>query len=180
MKFFKQLIVTAALAMSAFAAHADTFINKDIGAPGDFNNTWTFLGSNDTAHIAGQQFNDFFIFNVPDTQYISVTLTSLLRGKSDTVSFLDDGGFIIYTYGDTDVVAVVNATESNTVTGGAWLLGSGTYGLYVAGTYLLNGGNYGGQILGTPVTAVPEPSSILMLLAGMALLTGVAQRRRRS
>jgi hypothetical protein len=179
MKFFKQLIVTVALAMSAFAAHADTFVGKDIGVPGDFNNTWTFLGSNDTAHAAGDQFNDFFIFNVPDTQYISVTLTSLLRGKSDGVSFLD-GGFLIYTYSDGDVVAAVDASLSNTVTGGAWLLGSGTYGLYVAGSYLLNGGNYGGQILGTPVTAVPEPSSILMLLAGMALVAGVAQRRRRS
>lgn len=179
MKFFKQLIVTVALAMSAFAAHADTFVNKDIGAPGDFNNTWTFLGVNDTAHIAGQQFNDFFIFNVPDTQYISVTLTSLLRGTSDSVSFLG-GGFLIYTYSDGDVMAAVDATQSHTVTGGAWLLGSGTYGLYVAGSYALNGGNYGGQILGTPVMAVPEPSSILMLLAGMALVAGVAQRRRRS
>jgi len=179
MKFFKQLIVTVALAMSAFAAHADTFVGKDIGVPGDFDNTWTFLGVNDTAHAAGKQFNDFFIFNVPDTQYISVTLTSLLRGKSDGVSFLD-GGFLIYTYSDGDVMAAVDATQSNTVTGGAWLLGSGTYGLYVAGSYALNGGNYGGQILGTPLTAVPEPSSILMLLAGMALIAGVAQRRRRS
>ncbi len=179
MKFFKQLIVTVALAVSAFAAHADTFVNKDIGAPGNFNNTWTFLGVNDTAHVAGQQFNDFFIFNVPDTQYISVTLTSLLQGTSNSASFLN-GGFLLYTYSDGDVVAAVDATKSNTVTGGAWLLGSGTYGLYVAGSYLLNGGNYGGQILGTPLTAVPEPSSILMLLAGMALVAGVAQRRRRS
>jgi len=62
--------------------------------------------------------------------------------------------------------------------GAPFRLDSGVYGLFVAGTYLVNGGAYGGQIFGSPLAAVPEPATVLMLLAGLALVAGAARRRR--
>jgi hypothetical protein len=179
MKFFKQLIVTVALVMCGAVAHADNYIPKDLGSPGVFSNTWTFLGVADTAHVAGESFEDYYLFNVPDAQNISVSLTSLLQAGKSGVSFLGaDSGFILFSYSDGTPLHGVDGTSAASLTGGSWLLGSGTYGLYVAGTYLLNGGSYAGQILGTPLAAVPEPSTLLMLLAGIALVGGVARRRR--
>lgn len=187
MKFFKQLIATAALAMCGVVAHADTFVPMDTGAPGVFTDTWTFNDLGTTPHTAGSLFEDIYIFNVPDAQSISVSLVSLLTPFSPTkpdtsfmpgVSFTG-GGFVIFTYGEGDTVAYTDATHSSWVGGGSWLLTSGTYGLYVVGTYLVDGGSYAGQIYGAPLAAVPEPSAVLMLLAGMALLAGAAQRRRR-
>ncbi|HEX7982999.1 MAG TPA: FxDxF family PEP-CTERM protein [Duganella sp.] len=178
MKFFKQLIVAATLALCGAAAHADIYIPKDIGPPGVFSNTWTFSGSNDTAHVAGTDFADIFLFNVPDAQNITVSLTSFLQVGSPGVSFAGpDSGFIIFDYADKIPLYGIAGTNVGSLTGAPLLLNSGTYGLYVAGTYLLNGGAYGGQIFGAPLAAVPESSTVLMLLAGMVLIAGVARRR---
>lgn len=178
MKFFKQLVVAITLALCGAAAHADIFINKDIGPPGVFSNTWTFAGSNDTAHVAGTDFADIFLFNVPDAQNITVSLTSLLQVGSPGVSFAGpDSGFIIFDYGDKIPLYGINGSNVGSLTGAPLLLNSGTYGLYVAGTYLLNGGAYGGQIFGAPLAAVPESSTVLMLLAGMVLIAGAVRRR---
>lgn len=179
MKFFKQLIVAATLVLSGAAAHADIFISKDIGPPGVFSNTWTFAGSNDTAHVAGAGFTDTFLFNVPDAQDISVSLTSLLQVGSPGVSFAGaNSGFAIFNYSDKAILYGIDGTNVGSVIGAPLLLNSGTYGLFVAGTYLVNGGAYGGQIFGAPLAAVPEPSAVLMLLLGMVLVGGVVKRRR--
>lgn len=179
MKFFKQLIVAATLALCGAAAHADIFINKDIGPPGVFSNTWTFAGANDTAHVAGTDFTDTFLFNVPDAQNISVSLTSLLQVGSPGVSFAGaNSGFVIFDYGDKTALYGIGGTNVGSVTGAPLLLNSGTYGLFVAGTYLVNGGAYGGQIFGAPLAAVPEPSTMLLLVAGMVFVAGAARRRR--
>ena len=179
MKFFKQWIVAATLALCGAAAHADIYIPKDIGPPGVFTNTWTFAGSNDTAHVAGANFEDIFLFNVPDAQNISVSLTSLLQVGTPGVSFAGaNSGFVIFNYGDKTPLYGVDGTNVGSLTGAPLLLNSGTYGLFVAGTYLLNGGAYGGQIFGAPLAAVPESSTVLMLLAGMALVAGAVRRRR--
>lgn len=179
MKFLKQLIVAATLALCGAAAHADIFIPKDIGPPGVFSNTWTFAGANDTAHVAGTSFADIFLFNVPDAQNISVSITSLLQVGSPGVSFAGpDSGFAIFDYSDKTTLYGVDGTNVGSVTGAPLFLNSGTYGLFVAGTYLVNGGAYGGQIYGAPVAAVPEASTVLMLLVGMVFVTGAARRRR--
>lgn len=177
MKFFRQLIVTVALVMCGAAAHADIYVPKDAGAPGVFSNTWTFDDSGTGLHEAGAVFNDIFIFNVPDAQKISVSLSDLFKTSASDVSFLG-GGFVIFTYGEGTQLFGADAATQSTVSGGPWLLDSGTYGLWVAGTYLVNDASYGGQILGTPLTAVPEPSTVLLLLAGLALVAAAARRRR--
>jgi len=177
MKFFRQLIVTVALVMCGAAAHADIYIPKDFGAPGVFSNTWSFDDSSTGAHVAGADFNDIFYFNVPDAQNISFSLSDLFKTSSSDISFLG-GGFILFTYSDGTLLDAADATHKSTLSGGPWLLDSGTYGLYVAGTYLVTGASYGGQILGTPLAAVPEPATVLLLLAGMALVAVAARRRR--
>ncbi|MYM21053.1 PEP-CTERM sorting domain-containing protein [Duganella sp. FT135W] len=177
MKFFRQLIVTVALAMCGVAAHADIYVPKDPGAPGVFSNTWTFDDSSTGTHAAGAEFKDVFYFNVPDAQNISVSLTDLFKTSSSDVSFLG-GALILFSYSDFTELQNVDGTQKSTLSGGAWLLDSGTYGLYVVGTYLVDGASYGGQVLGTPVVAVPEPATVLLLLAGLALVAVVAQRRR--
>lgn len=177
MNSFKQLIVTIALAMFGAAAHADIYVPKDLGSPNVFTNTWTFLGVADTPHVAGNTFGDYYLFNVPDAQNISVSLTGLLQGSSSGVSFLK-GGFIVFSYSDGASLYEFDATSSASATGAPFRLDSGVYGLFVAGTYLVNGGAYGGQIFGSPLAAVPEPATVLMLLAGLALVAGAARRRR--
>ena len=179
MNLFKQLIVTVALVVFGTAAHADNYVPKDLGSPNVFTNTWTFLGVSDTAHVAGDTFKDFYVFNVPDAQNISVSLTGLLQSGSSGVSFLD-GGFVVFSYSDGTPLYGVDATSSASVVGAPLRLDSGVYGLFVAGTYLVSGGAYGGQIFGSPLAAVPEPATVLMLLVGLALVAGVAQRRRRA
>jgi hypothetical protein len=188
MKHFKKILLAAALAVcgvtSAQATDVGfTYVPMDSGSPGQFTNTWSFSdmpsGAKDDPfagpHTAGTAFDDFFEFNVPDSENISFNAVSVALGTSPGVSFLG-GGYGLYVLADGSSITLQNATNALSMSGGAWTLSSGTYVLEIAGAYATTGGIFAGQIVGTP--AVPEPSSWLMLLAGLATVTGVASRRK--
>jgi hypothetical protein len=180
MKLFNKLVLTATLAVSgmssAYAANDffdPSFIPMNIGAPGDFTNTWSF-GTLSTS--TGAVFDEYFSFNVPDSENISFSMVSVLTGGAYGVSFTG-GGFALYTYSD-GVFSVTHANNPIALSGSN-VLTSGTYILEVAGSFTTAGGSYAGAIVGTPhVAAVPEPTSWLMMLAGLTAVAGVARRRK--
>ena len=178
MKLFNKSLLAAALVIGCTAgAHADTFyVPADSGtAPGIDILTWSFTDiANAGSHIAGKAFDDFFIFNVPDAESISFEVDAVAKG----VNFIKSGGgYGVFGYTDGNVIDQQLGTKAHVLTGGTYDLTSGVYVLEVAGQYSTYNGFYAGQITGIP-TAVPEPSSVLMLLAGLAGVAGVARMRK--
>lgn len=185
MKRISKLFFALALTISGLtSAYADdpvlrvsTYVPMDAGAPGVFTDTWTLPVT--STGLAGTGFDDGYAFNVVDSAYINVSLSSLLSG----VNFTGDGGGIaLYYYADyTNNAAQFYtqlATSTTSLTAGSFLLTSGTYVLEVAGTYTVDGGSYAGKIFST-LSPVPEPSAVLMLLLGLATVAGAMRLRQR-
>lgn len=167
MKFINQLFFWALLAVCG-AAQADTnYVPMDPGAPGLFTNTWTY-NSVPGAHGV---FDEVFSFNVPDTENISIAAIANSAG----VSFIG-GGLALFEFGSGNLLAVQLASAAGAVYGGSWTLSSGTYAFEFIGTYLVDNASYTATVTGMPA-AVPEPSSVLLLLAGLAMLAAIARVR---
>ncbi len=172
MNLFHKSIAIAAVALSALgtAQAATTYLKMDPGTPGVANISFT-LGSLTTG--AGG-FDDFFIFHLPDAQEISFGLTSDRIGPTFGAIF---EGFALYDHSSGHRLDLVfNTGAPNSMSGGIYTLANGTYDLEIAGTYGSVAGGYTGYIAGTP--AVPEPSGLALLLAGVGV-TGLMVRRRK-
>lgn len=193
MKHFKQLLLAAAVALiGTTSAHATTttgiaYVPMDAGSPGVFTTSWSFSDQPDGAaddpfkgtHAVGTHFDDLFIFNVPDQETITFDVKAVKQGATFGVNFVDsgNGGYALYQYADGTLLGLGGPTNTHAIIGGSWTLGSGTYALEIAGVYAVKGGIYAGEIDGVP-TPVPEPTSALMMLAGLAGLAGIARLRR--
>ena len=193
MKHITTLFASVVLAMcAATSAHAVTtygtaYLPMDPGQPGVSTTSWSFSdqpnGAADDpfrgAHAINTEFDDLFIFNVPDTETISFEVRAMKQGTTFGVDFVDsgNGGYTLYQYADGSVLGGNAATNTHLMTGGSWTLTSGTYALEIAGVYAVKGGLYAGEIDGIP-SAVPEASSAMMLLVGLAGLTGAARLRK--
>lgn len=182
MKHFNKTLLAAALALACCTnAYADSFfVSADPGTvPGVSTMTWSF---NDiavgTSHAVGGAFDDLFVFNVPDAETVSFDVEAFNK----SVDFKGSnyklwGGAGIAFGGSSDLLDKEKVTTKYAFDGGDYSLTSGTYVLEVKGTYTKYNGFYDGQITGI-AAAVPEPSSVLMLLAGLAGIAGVARRRK--
>ncbi|WP_295993858.1 FxDxF family PEP-CTERM protein [Rugamonas sp.] len=196
MKNINKLLITAVLALcGATEAYAvaptsgTQYVPMDAGSPGVYTTSWSFsdqsTGAIDdpfaAAHRVGGEFEDYFVFNVPDTETVSFHVKAVKNGSTWGVDFIDggNGGFALFTANDETLIDYGNATKTQSIKGGSWTLTSGTYVLEVVGDYAVKNGLYTGEINGIPVAAVPEPSSALMLLAGLAGLAGVIRMRKR-
>jgi len=179
MKYLNKSLLAAALTIAgATSAHADSFVvSPDPSGPGVSTMTWSF---NDiaypTSHAVGTTFDDYFVFNVPDAESISLRAVAVSGVDFSGGGYALWGGAGVAFGGSSNLLDVHNATNPYVV-GGSYSLTSGTFVLEVAGTYSGFNGFYAGQIVGIPA-AVPEPSSVLMLLAGLAGLAGVARLRK--
>ena len=172
MNLFQKSLAVVAIALSALgtAQAATTYVLPETGIPGDPNIVFD-IGSLTTGT---GDFDDFFIFHVPDAQEISFAFNSARKGATFGASFI---GFALYDYSSLELLDLVfNTGNPNSMSGGVYTLPNGTYELEVAGTYGKVAGSYDGYIAGTP--AVPEPSGLALLLAGVGV-TGLMVRRRK-
>ena len=183
MKALKSLAAAVALALvgssSAFAFN-ETFLPTDPGIPGVSNLSWTIDNTVFTGGAAGTTFDDFYVFNVPDTEIISFGVDAVRNGGPQfQTSFLTagaTGGWALWDYADQTVLQSQLATQPFSVdSNGTYKLTSGTYVLELAGQYLVKNGAYNGYIAG--VQAVPEPATWTLLLAGTGIVGGIARRR---
>ncbi len=171
MNHLKKLALVAALSLFGLsAAHAAAvFVPADPGQPGQTDLIWDLGNATFGNHAKGSTFDDFFTFNVPDSESVEFTAQSVGPG----VKF---EGFALYITADGTLLDLdILPTPALSLSGGPWSLTSGTYTLELAGVFTKRNGTYTGFIDGTP--AVPEPANWALMLAGLGAMGTLARRR---
>jgi hypothetical protein len=134
---------------------------------GAFTDTWTFFLP--SASIVGDSVTNVQLsYNssqfggiVGLTAYLDNVANSLAL-VSTIVTALPGGGFMT-----TEVLA------------DSGLFGPGSHSLVVSGTGITgSSASYGGNITAIPVSAVPEPESVALMLAGLGIVGSIVRRRR--
>ena len=161
MKFIKVLLASVALIVAASSAHA---ADKDLGT----------LAVGKTAYHSGiietsGFFTDIVTFTL-DGDYRAALGAGVLNYSVDVDNFLHISEFKHELLQEGTVIGSGNKFNFSSLT-------AGTYQIRISGVV---DGDFGGQYAGgITIAAVPEPSSVAMLLVGFAAL-GVAARRRKS
>jgi hypothetical protein len=170
-KLFSSLLLAASLAATGTAAHAAQISStSDLVFDGK---TSTFGSTFDNTQI-GQSFQENFTFNNHGAATVSTAVISIALGDSSSLNLTD---FTLAGNGKTwsGTKSVVGNTQYFTLT--AANLTSGSYTLGVTGAVTGSaGGSFGGNL---SVAAVPEASTVAMMLGGLAIVGVAALRRRR-
>ncbi|MBV8624221.1 MAG: FxDxF family PEP-CTERM protein [Herbaspirillum sp.] len=173
----KKLIGGVLLASALCAAGATANAAQINGSTAlTFNsNSSTSFGSEFGAGTTGQSFLEHFTFSYASpfslsSAVISIALDGVSRLNLSSLTLTGNGGTwtgVKTTLGDTQVFTL----RTNSLLSGDYTLSVG--GL-VTGS---SGGSFGGNI---SVAAVPEASTVVMMLGGLALVSFAAYRRRRN
>lgn len=170
-KFTSSLLLAASLAASASLANAAQI---EQSSPISFDGGTSDLGAAFSASTSGQTFLQNFLFSNSGAFSLSAAVISTaLGGKSS----LDISSLTLSGNGQTysGVRNVVGNTQYYTIN--LSNLVTGNYTLAVAGRVTgSGGGSFGGNV---SVSAVPEASTVAMLLGGLAVVGVGAWRRRR-
>jgi len=155
----KQLAAAVLVTASAFGAHADP-LDLSSGSAG-FSNTPVIGG-----------FTDTFTFTLTTPSVANGSLTSALNGAQDvdfaSITLTGPSGVFAFTQLNPDPVEVWALPAAGAS------LASGAYTLTVIGTNSTAGGSYGGNFA---VTAVPEPETYALMLAGLMVVGFLSKRR---
>lgn len=166
---FRKLIGSFALGLVAAAsaqAAVETRSVEIVGSLNDFGSVGTSFEGRVVG--AGNSFIDTYAFVLSEDSQVFGGFSSVFRYRGNSV-----------------VRGI--AFESITLSGGALSTNSPpdfNYDFLAAGSYVLTltgralgtqGGSYGGEFIAAP--AIPEPSSVLLTLAGVAAVATVARRR---
>ena len=163
---FKSLVAAAAIALTCLSALATTYQLNSL-KPGD-----NYLSGSETTTLTVPKgsFSDRFDFSLGALTALDASAGVLNFGKfkiTDTsfnYTLFNSSNALLGTGTNTDVLSLIN-------------LAVGNYYLIVSGTATgLSGGKYNGAI----TTAVPEPETFAMLLAGLGLMGGIARRRSKT
>ena len=157
--FTKSLVLAVALTANANMA----FANDVIDAPAFTGLTSTFSA----LHTTGS-FTDTFTFTQPGITSASVSVVTIGAGVADIdfISAMLNGQPLTLTTDAGGFVELMYTPSSLALTGPLTLTIKGTSGSNASYSGTLN------------VTAVPEPESYALLLAGLGVLGFVARRRR--
>ncbi|MBL8506067.1 FxDxF family PEP-CTERM protein [Methylobacillus glycogenes] len=163
MNILKTSLVSATLLVAASSAYATDVV--DLGELNAGLNTYTET-------VAAGSFSTNFTFSLADATSGVFSLNQLpLTNAGVKVFDITNLTFNLYSANDTWLAGSVAGGEFSFAN-----LASGNYYLTVAGTANgVAGGIYSGAI---SIAAVPEPSSVAMLMIGFAALGAVARRRK--
>ena len=162
MNVLKRVILPAAFVFAATTAHADVVDLGELSAG----------VTPYTANVAVGAFSTDYTFSLADVSSGIFSLNQLP---------LTNGGVNVFDFSSLsfDLYSVADGWQQGAVAGSEFTfanLAAGDYYITVAGTASgAVGGIYAGAIT---VAAVPEPSSVAMLMIGFAALGAVARRRR--
>ncbi|MDR0701980.1 MAG: FxDxF family PEP-CTERM protein [Azoarcus sp.] len=137
----------------------------------DTDSTWSSVGT-PTGFYFDKAFQHDFHFNFINDANSAISLDLATEGLADWSVFLTNART-----GET-LAQIDNPTGTFDVA----TLGAGAYSLSVAGTPITVGqqGHFDIVIKSSSVTAVPEPETYAMLLAGLGLVGAVARRRMKA
>ncbi len=191
----KTLIVAAALA-AGLAAPAFADASKDIVTQDVFFNTLSFsdglntVGQFGNSFAATGTFDEVFLFFSPPVasqiafdgsadyakNKATVSFTGFDFGVLNQENFDDNGNFLGV---NVSSLPLDQSYRTKFAFGGesADFLGSGIYYIEVRGTALVAGGGFSGDI---NTTAIPEPGSLALMLAGLGLVGTLARRRKQA
>ncbi|UIN20304.1 FxDxF family PEP-CTERM protein [Herbaspirillum frisingense] len=166
------VFLSASLMLSSAAVHASTDINNTSTIT--FNGPSSSIGASYGVGTSGKTFTENFTFGQGTVFNVSSAVISIAL---DSISGLNISSFTLSGNGVTATGHMTSSTGVQTWTLSASNLTSGLYTLSAIGKVTgTNGGSFGGNI---SVAAVPENSTVAMMLAGLGLVGFAALRRRR-
>ncbi|URI08067.1 PEP-CTERM sorting domain-containing protein [Aquincola tertiaricarbonis] len=167
----KKTLLAAAIALSTtFASAAPVSIAFDADDTAAF---WS--------KPAAGSFTDEYVFTVPyQLSALSASVTTSIVGNRDidfSRVYLTDGSSTLFNFLQTSTDAT--GSEQWALTDAPLLAGI-NYHLFLEGSSAATGALYAGELSVMPASAVPEPGSVALVLAGLGAAGLVGWRRRRA